>query len=210
MSVRDTYLRTAEVAVSLISSAEVADAWTEPSALDKMTVGAVAAHLARQIDSVPDVLAAQPGEPVILVLDHYARSEWVGAELDAEVNQGTRRKANAAAADGPAALASRTATTLAQLRATLAAEPADRIVALPWASRSMTLDDFLVTRMLEIAVHDDDLACSVRLPTPALPELAKDLVFTVLWQLSVRRHGVTPVLRALTRSERAPGSIAAF
>lgn len=210
MSVRDTYLRAAEIALTLLSSAEVADAWTEPSALDKMTVGAVAAHLARQIHSVPDVLAEQPGEPVVWVLDHYARSEWVGAELDAEVNQGTRRKADAAAAEGPEALAGRTAAQLAKLRDVLAAEPADRVVALPWASWSMTLDDFLVTRMLEIAVHDDDLACSVGLPTPALPELAKDLVFTVLWQLAVRRHGATPVLRALTRAERAGASIAAF
>jgi hypothetical protein len=210
MSVRETYLRTAEVAVTLLSSADVADAWTAPSALDKMTVGAVAAHLARQIHNVPVVLAQQPGEPVVWVLDHYARSAWVGAELDAEANLVTRRNAEAEAAEGPAALASRTEAQLAELREVLAAEHEDRIVALPWASWSMTLDDFLITRMLEIAVHNDDLACSVGLPTPALPELAKDLVFTMLWQLAVRRHGVPPVLRALARAERAHGSIAAF
>jgi Mycothiol maleylpyruvate isomerase N-terminal domain len=210
MTVRETYLRTAGIAVALLSSPEVAAAWSELSALDKMTVGAVAAHLARQIHSVPEVLAQQPGERVIGVLDHYARSEWVGADLDAEVNQGTRRKAEVSAADGPAALASRTIGLLTQLHDVLAAEPGDRIVSLPWTSWSMTLDDFLVTRLVEIAVHTDDLACSVSLPTPALPERVTDLVLAVLCQLAGRRHGVTSVLRALARSERAPASIAAF
>jgi hypothetical protein len=210
MTVRETYLSAATVAVALLSSPEVAAAWGTPSALDKMTVGAVAAHLARQLHNVPVVLAQQPGEPVIGVLDHYARSAWVGADVDAETNQVTRRNAELSAADGPAALASQTAALRAQLPGLLAAEPSDRIVSLPWASWSMTLDDFLVTRLIEIAVHNDDLACSVGLPAPALPELATDIVLTVLWQVAVRRHGVTAVLRSLTRSERAPAGIAAF
>jgi hypothetical protein len=210
MTVRETYLRAAQVAVALLSSPQVAAAWSEPSALDKMTVGAVAAHLARQIHNVPVVLSQHPGEPVIGVLDHYARSAWVGADLDAEANQVTRRNAEVSASDGPAALASQTAALLAHLPEVLAAEPRGRIVSLPWASWSMTLDDFLVTRLLEITVHNDDLACSVGLPTLALPEDATDMVLTVLWQVAVRRHGVTAVLRALTRSERAPQSIAAF
>jgi Mycothiol maleylpyruvate isomerase N-terminal domain len=210
MPVRETYLRAAAVAVELLGSPEVAAAWSMPSALDKMTLGAVAAHLARQIHNVPVVLTEQPGEPVVSVLEHYARSEWVGADLDAEANQVTRRNAELSAADGPAALASQTAALLAQLPDVLAAQTGDRIVSLPWATWSMTLDDFLVTRLVEIAVHNDDLACSVGLPTPALPERATNMVLTVLWQVSARRHGVTAVLRGLTRSERAPASIAAF
>jgi Mycothiol maleylpyruvate isomerase N-terminal domain len=210
MTVRETYLSAAKIAVALLSSPEVAAGWGDPSALDKMTVGAVAAHLARQLHNVPVVLAQQPGEPVVGVLDHYVRSAWVGADLDAEANLVTRRNAELSAADGPAALVSQTEALLAQLPEVLAAEPGDRIVSLPWTSWSMTLDDFLVTRLLELAVHNDDLACSVGLPTPALPELATDMVLTVLCQVAARRHGVPAVLRALARSERAPASIAAF
>jgi hypothetical protein len=63
---------------------------------------------------------------------------------------------------------------------------------------------------MELAVHSDDLAVSVALPTPALPPTAVNAVVDLLTRLSVRRHGATAVLRTLTRAERAPRSIAAF
>jgi hypothetical protein len=37
-----------------------------------------------------------------------------------------------------------------------------------------------------------------------------DPVFALLTRLAVRRHGPTALLRALSRSERAPATIAAF
>jgi hypothetical protein len=59
-------------------------------------------------------------------------------------------------------------------------------------------------------VHSDDLALSVGLATPPLPPEVLDPVFTLLTGLAVRRHGPTAVLRALSRSERAPATISAF
>jgi hypothetical protein len=64
--------------------------------------------------------------------------------------------------------------------------------------------------MMELAVHSDDLAVSVGLPTPPLPPGAVDTVVDLLTRLAVRRHGPTSVLRALSRAERAPATIAAF
>jgi len=63
---------------------------------------------------------------------------------------------------------------------------------------------------MEIAVHSDDLAVSVGVPTPPLPAAVIDPVLALLTQVAVRRHGQTAVLRTLSRSERAPATIAAF
>jgi hypothetical protein len=63
---------------------------------------------------------------------------------------------------------------------------------------------------MELAVHSDDLAVSVDLATPALPPSAVETVVDLLSRLSVLRHGPTAVLRALSRAERAPTTIAAF
>lgn len=64
--------------------------------------------------------------------------------------------------------------------------------------------------MLELAVHCDDLAHSVGLPTPQLPAPAVETVVDLLSRIALRRHGATNVLRALSRSERAPASISAL
>ena len=41
---------------------------------------------------------------------------------------------------------------------------------IPWQGWSLTAHDFLVTRLMEIVVHSDDLAASVGLPTPEFPD----------------------------------------
>jgi hypothetical protein len=64
--------------------------------------------------------------------------------------------------------------------------------------------------MLELAVHTDDLAVSVGLGTPELPEAAFDPVLVLLARLAARRHGQVSLLRALARQERAPAEVNAF
>lgn len=209
--VRSSYLDAAAVAVDLLAEPTVADAWSRPSALPKMSVGALAAHLSRQITRVVNVLdtPAQPGPPTSII-DHYGQSDWVGADLDSEPNVGVRERSEqdaAAGADGVLALAR---DALAELRRRLPEESADRLVQAPWMRWPMTLDDFLVTRMLEISVHCDDVAVSVGVETPALPAAVIEPVIDVLSRLAVRRHGATAVLRALSRAERAPATIAAI
>jgi len=74
----------------------------------------------------------------------------------------------------------------------------------------MSLGDFLTTRLMEIVVHNDDLAVSVGIPTPEMPARAFETVADLLTRMAVRRHGPTAVLRALSRAERAPETIAAI
>jgi hypothetical protein len=63
---------------------------------------------------------------------------------------------------------------------------------------------------MEIAVHSDDLAVSVGVETPAFPEEALVPVLGLLTGVALRRHGQVAMLRALSRRERAPVSVAAF
>lgn len=81
---------------------------------------------------------------------------------------------------------------------------------LPWGPWSLTLDDMLITRIMEIAVHSDDLAVSIGLPAVQLPEATADIAAELLVKIAMRRHGQAAILRALSRAERAPRSIAAF
>lgn len=64
--------------------------------------------------------------------------------------------------------------------------------------------------MLELTVHLDDLAVSVGLATPELPDPAFDPVLVLLARLAARRHGQAALLRALARAERAPAAINAI
>jgi hypothetical protein len=209
-NVTGVYLAAAEAAANLLAAPAVATRWTEPSALSEFMVSGLAGHLAWQVIMVPGLLAHDQETPeIVTILDHYARIGWVDAALDAEINVSIRRTGEAEAADGPAALARRTAATIGELTTMLPAEDPARPVYIPWAGYALTLADFLTSRLMEIVVHVDDLAVSVG-AEPDLPAEAVDTVLILLARLSVRRHGAAAVLRAFSRRERAPETIAAF
>jgi len=208
---RSAYLEAAEAAASLLADARVRARWGEPSALAGMSVGALAAHLARQVVLVPVALAEPRGDAEPVAVDeHYARAAWVGRDAEDEANVAIARTASGESAAGPDATLARVTDTLVVLRTGLAAEPADRQVRPPWLTWALTLDDFLLTRMLEIAVHVDDLAVSIDAPTPDLPVEVTEPVLALLTRLAARRHGAVAVLRALSRRERAPETISAL
>ncbi|MFE1789454.1 maleylpyruvate isomerase N-terminal domain-containing protein [Streptomyces sp. NPDC059525] len=208
---RELYLSVADTAAKLLAAPEVADGWHQPSALAKLSVRGLAGHLAGQVFFIPAVLAEPvPTEPAISIHEYYARVSWIGSDLDTPFNQGIRSGGEEEAADGPDALAARVAACVEELRGTLPTA-ADRTVRRPtWGAWSIGLDDFVASRMLELVVHSDDLAHSVGLPTPEFPAPAVETVVDLLSRIALRRHGATDVLRALSRSERAPASISAL
>jgi hypothetical protein len=212
--VRMAYLAAARVAAELAADPVVSGKWEEPSVLPRMSVGALTAHLTGQIDFVVSVLGTpSAAEPVIPLLEYYERIGWIGKDLDDPFNLRIQRGEAKAAASGPGPVLDRVRQTLAEAEARLPTAP-DRPVHLPvWGQWSLAFDDFVITRMLELLVHSDDLAASVGRGTgysaPEVPPEAADIVVTVLARLAVRRHGASPVLRALSRTERA-GGIAAI
>lgn len=208
---RTDFLAVARVAADLVRDPAVARAWAEPSALPEFSVGGLAGHLAFQVLAIPHILSQPvPSEPVIPLLDHYARIPWVDAALDDEINVRIRQGGDQEAAAGPAALIDRLDTATAELEPTLSTVDNRPVRISLWGPWSLLLDDMLVTRMMELAVHADDLAVSVGLPTPELPATATETVIALLSRLATRRHGPVAIIRALSRRERAPATIAAF
>jgi hypothetical protein len=209
--VRELYLSAAAAAAKLIAAPQVAAAWHEPSALAKLSVQGLAGHLAGQILFIPKALAEPvPTETVIPIHEYYALVSWIGSDLDDAFNVLIRTSGEQDAADGPAALAARVEATVEELRAVLPAAPSRPVRRPNWGPWSVSLDDFLTSRMLEIVVHCDDLAYSVGVSGPELPAQAIETVVDVLSRIALRRHGATNVLRALSRAERAPASISAL
>lgn len=195
----------------MLGRPEVAAAWEMPSALDLMSVRALAGHLAYQLFSVDAVLAGPPSnEPTIPLLEHYARAAWIGTPLDGEANAGIRATGEETAAEGAKALSERAAASLGFQETQLVKHSGDEAVFLPPTGWSLTLDDFLTTRLLELAVHMDDLAVSTGISMPDLTDAAFDPVLLVLSTLAARRHGQAAVLRAFARRERAPAAINAI
>lgn len=212
MGTREAFLEAGDSVARLLREPVVAERWDEPSALQGFTVGGLAAHLAAQVHLQVTVAldAADPGADRIGLLDHYARVAWADGDLDSEVNTGIRQAGEQQAETGVGGLIGKVEDALVTLRERLPAESADRFVHLPWVGWSLSLDDLLITRMMEIAVHSDDLAVSCGITTPDLPPEVIEPVTDLLSRLALRRHGQAAVLRSLSRAERAPAHIAAF
>jgi len=205
------YLTAAGAAVDLLAEPAVRAAWNEPSALVGFDVAGLAGHLASQVFSVEQTLAARvTAEPVSDVLEHYAKVAWVGASPDDDISVSIRTGGERFASDGPDRLVERAQAGLERLRRELPRRAPDDTVQPPWLRWSLHLGDFLTTRLMEIAVHCDDLAVSVGVETPQLPAQVIDPVLALLTALAVRRHGQAAVLRALSRAERAPAAINAI
>lgn len=206
-STSGAYLEAAGSAVRLLRDPAVAAVWDRPSALPEFSVRGLAGHLGSQVLYVSRSLATQPTteEPLSLP-EFYAAAEAFHTGVDSDVNVRIRQFGEDAAARGPEELADEVAAALDEQRTALPDQGDDRVVS--FGRRPVLLKDFLVTRMMEIAVHSDDLAVSAGVETPELPEPVVEPVLALLTDLAVRRHGQTAVLRALSRAERAPGTIA--
>jgi hypothetical protein len=207
----DAFLDAASSAADLLDNPVVARRWDEPSALAEFSVRGLAGHLAHQVLSVPDVITgAVPDSAPLTLEQHYGQALWLGTDINNETNSGIRQGGEGRAQVGAAALVAQVRAAIDTLRPVLADLDVERPVLLPWAGWPLTAGDFLITRMMEIAVHSDDLAVSVGVGTPELPVRVLDPVYDLLLGLSLRQYGHTAVLRALTRSERAPATISAF
>jgi Mycothiol maleylpyruvate isomerase N-terminal domain len=210
-SERDAFLAAARLAAELVRRPEVRERWGEESACAGMSVGGLACHLASQLDNTVRLLmAGASDQPPIRLVEHYSEAAWVRGTVDDEANVGIREGSNSQAADGPDALLSTVRRRLEELPQALASVGSGDPVLIPWQGWSLTAHDFLVTRMMEIVVHSDDLAVSIGADTPEFPDDVVSPVLALLTGVAVGRHGATAVVRALTRPQRAPDSISAF
>jgi hypothetical protein len=205
------YLTAVDTVAELLGRPDVAHAWDSPSALAEWRVGGLAGHLAAQAFLGVRLLENGPStQDPISIDEHYERAAWVTAKVDDDVSASIRASGDADAQAGPAALVDRVRTARDRAAELLADTAESLVLLVPWQGWSLRRDDLLTTRMMEIAVHSDDLAASVGVTAPPLPGDVLGPVLALLTRLALRRHGQSAVLAALTRAERAPGSIAAF
>ena len=207
----ETFLAAARIAADLATRPEVAARWTDESACAGMTVGGLAHHLVAQAVNTVRLLSAPPApEEPIALLEHYDRAAWVHTGLEDEVNVGIREGSNDDAVGGPESLRALVEDILAELPAVLRAPREPDTVHIPWQGWSLSAHDWVVTRLMEIVVHADDLAASIGVDTPEFPDEVVAPVLALLSGVAVRRHGQAAVVRALSRPQRAPASVSAF
>ncbi len=208
-TLRAPFARAVDVATELVVHPEVARRWTDESACADMSVGALARHVVSQWFNADRLLRLPTSESPIPVAEHYARAAWVRSGHDEEANVEIRQGSEELAADGPDAMRRLVGELRPRLDEVLASDRTGPVL-IPWQGWSLTESDFLLTRMMELVVHGDDLAASVDVPSPEFPEKVVLPVLGLLAEVAVRRHGPVAVVRALSRPQRAPASVSAF
>jgi hypothetical protein len=209
----EQFVDAAAIACRLASASEVVERWGEESACSGMTVGGLTHHLTDQIRTTVEFVGGGPSdEPPITLAEFYRLAGWVWAPPNAAMHVGLRDEANADAVAGPRTLADRLPADLDRLREVLAdvATRSPDTVFVPWEGVAVSTRDWLVSRAVELVVHADDLAVSVGLPTPEMPEPVVAAALGAMSSLAVERHGQSAVVRTLARPGRAPSSVEPF
>lgn len=128
-----------------------------PSGLPGWDVHTLVVHIAREVEAVARVVASPAPARADLDLTTWARStERIAGPLDADAREAAARTTDAAARLEEAAQG--LAGALDE-----AAAPG-RLVAITLGAMRST--DFLVTRLVELVVHSDDLARATGVPVP--------------------------------------------
>lgn len=208
---RTAFLGTGASAVELVASPRVAAVWLGPSTLDGWDVTTLCGHIARGMTTVSDYLGrdAPPVDTTRVGPVEYFVGAIAAIAGDERVAAGIAERGEAAAAGGQAGVVDEMERSLDHLAEDLDHEPPQRTVSV-FGGVAMTLDDYLVTRMIELCVHCDDLVASTGAEAPRMPDLTCELVAHTLVDVARRRHGEVAVLRALARSERASEPASAF
>lgn len=180
-----------------------------PSALAEFSVRGLAGHLLRAMTSVdgyldrPDPAAEDPGGRlnVVSAAEYYAAILGDETDIHSDLHRSVRRRGVEAAPGRPDDFALDWAETAGELALRVAREPPGRLVEV-YGGLVLALDEYLVTRLVELVVHGDDLAMSLGVAPPPVPPAATGLVIATLVDVARLRHGDTAVVRALARRER--------
>ena len=206
MSIVSEYLEVAGVVRNFLATSDVAKYWDYPSALEEWTVAGLAGHLARPVLNLSSVLAEPVplGSPRHSAVDYYCQMPREDASLDSPAASAIRARGVESAGSDIGDLLGRYDLALSTSKQTLPTLPAEHEIGTPSQGGGvrMLLSEYLITRMIELLVHTDDLAVSVGGKYPEFPSDATDDVVATLARISVRRNTTTDLLRVLARAER--------
>ncbi len=190
------FLDAATAATPLFEDPTLSSRWDLPSVLDGFTMGELAGHLARAVGVTSAVLARgdASGAPRPVV-EYYcaAIAEW--QQRADRIHDNARGEA----ALGPDGMHERWLAALDECRGLLADPPATVRTS---TGDVLDVEDYLLTRGVELAVHTDDFAASLGRPLPDGATHLVRLVNDLLLDVARAQHGERAVLRALARRER--------
>jgi uncharacterized protein (TIGR03083 family) len=196
-----------DLALAVVSSDPVAERWEADSALDGLTVGALAAHLYAATRRLEKALAQrEPEAPGMVagIADFYGPNRIDDTtQLDDAFHVAIRAEAAERAGRGAGALVEAFEALVGRLKISLADQRSTRLVpVLRIEGGAASLSEYLRTRVVELLVHTDDLAASVGTEIDP-PADAASAAFGVFLDLARARAGDVAVLRAFSRRERA-------
>jgi hypothetical protein len=194
--------------LDLVKRPEVAKRWNEPSALERLSVGAVAAHGLGNLEQVLDNCERpEPATARFLGIVEYTRSARLDRREDLDKYEGHALiidAAEEAASEGPGPVIERAEQWLEHLRWVLPAQDPDKHVYLPrLPPMAGALAMMVANRANELIVHMDDLAVSVDVPTPPIRPQAAAMALTVLVSVSRKVNTDLELIRVMARAERA-------
>ncbi|MDQ1492421.1 MAG: hypothetical protein QOJ23_4935 [Actinomycetota bacterium] len=203
--IRPLFCDAVDATTALVREPTLLERFDGPSTLAEFSLRGLAGHLLRAVTSAEGYLDGpepDPGPEPLSAADYYAAvAAAASTDIDDDVNRAIRQRGVEAAPGSPEEFPPAWAGAAARIRARLAAESAGRLVRV-YGGLVLTLDEYLVTRLIELVVHADDLAVSLGVAPPPLPPAATGLAIATLVEVARRRQGDTAVLRALTRRER--------
>lgn len=200
----DTFLSCVDDTRPLLDTEPLARRWGDPSSLERMTNGELAGHLARAVFNVAAYLDAPADHDPVDAPGYFAALDGVRApDLDAELPTSVRRRARDEAGPGPDTLRRRWDETRADLGSRLASTDPTSVIAV--RGSAMRVDDYLVTRIVELVVHADDLATGLGLDTPDFDDPVWSTVLDCLWSVARRSSPPLAIVRRMSRVERSDG-----
>jgi uncharacterized protein (TIGR03083 family) len=204
--IRTLFCNTADAIGPLLAEAALEERFQEPSALAGFSVRGLTGHLLRAMSTVETYVDRPEPDPsggeVLSAAEYYAAVlEPATADVNSDFHRAIRQRGLEEAPERAEELPGRWADLAGRLRARLATELPGRLVEV-YGGLVLSLDGYVITRLIELVVHGDDLAASVGVEPPALSPAATGLVIGTLVDVARVRHGDLAVLRALTRRER--------
>ena len=203
--VRTLVVEAVATAADYIDKENVAERWEEPSALEGMTIGALAAHLVRAAGSTLAYLD-RTSPDTTTDGDLLNPVTYFHAAVDSPIHEQIKTVSSEEAANGHAAIVAICRDTVKELASRLRTEPQSRLVG-ALGGRLLTLDDFCRTRLIEVLLHMDDLAASMGEQRPTMDPEAIAIVIDIIIGIARQNYGDWAVLHSLARVERSTADV---
>jgi hypothetical protein len=202
---RNVFFDATSSVADLIASPAVGCHWGQLSCLDGFTVGGIAGHIVRSVQSLVDLLERPlpEGARVVTPAEFFGVNRPKGAVLDDPIAKFMVHDGENRAELGQEVVVGTFCELVVRAEEVLRDLTATTIIPTIRIPDGVTsLGIYLTTRVVELVVHGDDLASSVGIEWQP-PFAAGALAIGVLVQIASEQHSAVEVLRVLARPERA-------